>query len=105
MRQFTKQDIRALKERRNLSQITMRELHEEAGLTLTRYAAIEGGHDAPTLAEWIAIDNAFYHIDANRALAAGKWVMSGTEWQSDARKKLARWNSAASQRAADGGAE
>ena len=92
---YTRQDIKALKERRKLSRITARELYETAGLTCTRYAAIEDGHDLPTSAEWYAIDTAFYSIDYQRAMDAGKWLMTGTREQSAAQRKLARWNSAA----------
>lgn len=92
---YKPQDVRALKERRKLSKITARELYEAAGLTCTRYAAIEDGHDLPTSAEWYAIDTAFYSIDNQRAMDAGKWLLSGTTEQSEALRKLAKWNSAA----------
>lgn len=98
MSNYTLQDIAALKERRKLSRITMRELYEAAGLRCTQYAKIEGGRILPTAQEWHAIDTAFYAIDAQRALAEGKWIMSGSEHQTDARRKLAKWNAAVSKK-------
>lgn len=94
MNTYTQLDITALKERRKLSKITMRELYEAAGLTLTQYAAIENGNILPTNDEWRAIDTAFYAIDQRRAFSECKWLFSGTEDQTDARRELAKWNAA-----------
>lgn len=95
MTNYNPQDVKALKERRKLSRITARELYEAAGLTCTRYMAIEDGHALPTNLEWHAIDRAFYSIDSKRALDEGKWLFSGTNEQTEALRKLARWNAAA----------